>query len=219
MQIIIDGDVSELAEQIRELHTTMNGPVQGFRVEGGPPEPAPFVPPEPRAAAPGAPTGQAPDGAAPELDVHGRPWNEAIHTKTRSKNADESWRYKRSVDKALVAQIETGAAAPVVAAPVNPLTIPPSLLGAAVQPAPLVPAPPVAPPLDPVTHATQLAVKMLEIAGQHGEAVRNEIGVAITAVMVANGVPTLEELVARPECAPQIVVGLQALAQQRGIPC
>lgn len=48
-------------------------------------------------------------GAAPagvELDKHGLPWDNRIHAETKAKIADGSWRKKRGVDPALVAQVE-----------------------------------------------------------------------------------------------------------------
>jgi len=41
-----------------------------------------------------------------EVDKNGMPWNGQIHTETKSKNQDGTWRYRRNTDKALIAQVE-----------------------------------------------------------------------------------------------------------------
>lgn len=57
-------------------------------------------------------------GEAPELlpspeadpmttDSRGYTWDERIHTSTRSKNKDGSWRYRPRVDKELIAEVES----------------------------------------------------------------------------------------------------------------
>ena len=104
------------------------------------PAPSPVVPP-----APVAPTG-------PELDAAGMPYDPRIHSGTKAKIADGTWRKKRGVDDAVVAQVEqqlrnalaAPAAAPV--APVAPAAPPaPAPVVPAPAPAPVVPAPAPAP--------------------------------------------------------------------------
>lgn len=41
-----------------------------------------------------------------ELDSRGLPWDVRIHSKERSRNKDESWRYKRGVEDEIVKQVE-----------------------------------------------------------------------------------------------------------------
>jgi hypothetical protein len=43
---------------------------------------------------------------APDTDANGLPWDERIHSGTKALNADGTWRTKRGVDKALVAEVE-----------------------------------------------------------------------------------------------------------------
>lgn len=61
---------------------------------------APPVPPAPPAAAtqPPVPVG--------EVDKNGLPWDERIHSGSRAKVADGSWRMKRSVEQTKVAEVE-----------------------------------------------------------------------------------------------------------------
>ena len=42
-----------------------------------------------------------------EVDVNGLPWDARIHSATKNKNADNSWRNKRGVDKDLLAKVES----------------------------------------------------------------------------------------------------------------
>lgn len=99
-----------------------------------------------------APAASSPVGNASEVDVKGMPHLLEIHSANKSKNLDGSWRYKRGVDDATIAAIEsqykgaTPAPAP-VAPPILPpaVTLPP--LAQPVAPpqvfAPVVVAPPV----------------------------------------------------------------------------
>jgi hypothetical protein len=82
-------------------------------------------------------------------DSNGRPWDERIHSANQSKNSDGSWRYKRGVDKNLVAQIENSVQPVQHSAPIAPTTAPvaPTL---AVVPTPEVVSPVAPPSLAPV---------------------------------------------------------------------
>ena len=86
------------------------------------PVPAPAVPNErsdvAAAPAPASPTAEA----APEVDVHGMPYDPAIHTTTRTLNADGTWKALRGkADEAKAAKQEFlargGTAAPAEPAP------------------------------------------------------------------------------------------------------
>jgi hypothetical protein len=46
------------------------------------------------------------DHTAPTTDANGLPWHPDIHSGTKALNADGTWRTKRGVDKALVAEVE-----------------------------------------------------------------------------------------------------------------
>lgn len=60
---------------------------------------APVAPPAPTAAGTANPAGSA------EVDIHGVIWDARIHARTKAKIGDGSWRGKRNVDPALVAQV------------------------------------------------------------------------------------------------------------------
>ena len=102
-----------------------------------PPPPVPSAPP---AAAPSA--NVLPVIPAGDVDKHGLPWDDRIHSGTRVKNADGSWRQRRGVDAELVKTVENELRA-LMALPTRPGIT----LGSA---GPLVPPP-------PVTTATEAA--------------------------------------------------------------
>ncbi len=70
---------------------------------------APIVPPPPVPSAPPAAASSAnalPVIPAGDVDKHGLPWDDRIHSGTRVKNADGSWRQRRGVDAHLVKTVE-----------------------------------------------------------------------------------------------------------------
>ncbi len=124
-----------------------------FRAAAVPPGTVPPPPPPP--PAPVAPVilnsdtapPSAPKLASPsELDAEGLPWDERIHSSTKNKTKDGSWKTRRNladgVYEQIVAELRAGASA------VPPVPLPPSVVPAPPLP-PGVPAPPA-----PVAHAT-----------------------------------------------------------------
>lgn len=110
-----------------------------------PPAAASLPAPPPAAAAPAPSAPAAPPSPAVagtvERDKAGLPWDHRIHAKTKTKNADGTWRKLRGVDDAVVVAVEEElrrvaaltappAAAPAAALPPAPLT------GTALPPAP-----------------------------------------------------------------------------------
>lgn len=118
---------------------------------------------------------QAPTPANPNLDANGLPWDKRIHSSSRAKVADGTWRYARNLDKALIATVEAELRAvqaipvpepvapvattpagwpfrandtsvPVVSADGNELVRQVAAECITTPPAPIVPLPPVAPP-------------------------------------------------------------------------
>lgn len=92
---------------------------------------------------------------APAVDSAGIPWDGRIHSENKTTNKDGTWRNKRGVDPAIVAQVMDelrGAPAPVgiheaATKPVESFTTTPAPIAAATPPAPPAPvAPPPAPP-------------------------------------------------------------------------
>lgn len=124
---------------------------------------AAIVPPPATTAVP--PTA-SPAGAV-ERDAKGMPYDGRIHSGTKAKVADGTWRYKRGVGDVYIAQVEaelrgaaaapvqTAAAAPVVGGVGTPWPFPsePDPAVAAISPAPIAPPPVVAPPPAPAVAA------------------------------------------------------------------
>lgn len=102
-----------------------------------PPATGPQEPANPTNAANAAPPVAGAQTGAPtvnpadvEVDKHGLPWDARIHSRTKAKNADGSWRAKRGVQDILVKKVEAelrtamGAGSP--AAPAAPAATPPA---------------------------------------------------------------------------------------------
>lgn len=71
--------------------------------------------------------------AGVEVDKNGMPWNGQIHTETKSKNQDGTWRYRRNTPKETIAAVEAQMRAV--------MALPPAATGAAVPNVPPVPSP------------------------------------------------------------------------------
>lgn len=98
---------------------------------------AAILPPSVAPAAP--PTASPAPAGSGERDSKGMPWDGRIHSSTKAKVADGTWRYKRGVGDAHIALVEAelrGAAAAPVPAPVHAVT--PAGTLAAPAPAPVV---------------------------------------------------------------------------------
>lgn len=91
------------------------------------------------------------NASAPNVDSNGLPWDERIHASTKNTNADGSWKKRRGVDAATVAQVEaelrgaSGAPAAVSAPVAMPVGIPMQL-----SPPPAVAQPAIAPIPQPI---------------------------------------------------------------------
>lgn len=60
---------------------------------------APTPPPPP-------PPATVEESSDTETDAKGMPWDARIHSATKSKNKDGSWRYKRGIDKSIITDVE-----------------------------------------------------------------------------------------------------------------
>lgn len=104
----------------------------------------------PSVPAPAAATALSPA----EVDSKGVPWDARIHTGTKTKNKDGSWRQKRDLDPTILAsvtaELQASMAAPAAAVEVA-APVPPAASSAPTPPAP--PATPAAAPVPPVPSA------------------------------------------------------------------
>lgn len=144
-----------------------------------------FVPPAPTDAAPPVPA--APPAvvhmaaAAPtthvsgaEVDIHGMPWDGRIHSESRAKLADGSWRRRRNTPDEVVTQVEAELRAAMGGAPA-PLA-PPAPASSAPASAPIPSAPPVpaaptaAAPSAPVTGGSWTFPAVVQAVNQRVQA-------------------------------------------------
>lgn len=110
----------------------------------GSPQPpsVPSVPAPPNVPAAAAPTAPVPPAnpAAVERDAAGLPWDGRIHGSTKTKNADGTWRQKRSLDPQVKIAVEAELRAAAAA------TVPPAAPAAPAAPAGVAPPAPLTPP-------------------------------------------------------------------------
>lgn len=167
MRLMIEGNAGYLARVLAALEaadlSVPNGPTTGTASSGTPAAGPTSIAPIPAAPVPMPPTtdpdddddtDDAPIGlasAASDRDASGLPWDERIHSKNKTRNADGSWRKQKGLDPATLASVEAQlrAATPQPApmpTPVMPPPPPPPMPVAA-EPAPIAPPPPVMPPV------------------------------------------------------------------------
>lgn len=145
------------------------------------------------AAAPAAPT-------TPAVDAKGSPWDHRIHASSKALNADGTWRAKRGVDAALVAQVEAELRTVPAATPTLNQLDPAAVFGAAPAPAPVA-AP--APSATPTTMAELMP--RVSNAVVAGKLTPTALGDACMQVGLANVIA----LNAAPQLVPQVFAVLQ----------
>ncbi len=151
-------DLAEAVEGAPLLHATLDAPQVGpfgeedqiLATARSPYLPLPLVNAEPddEEEAPAPPTVGAPAGLAAagvDLDSEGYPWDHRIHSTTKSKIANGTWKIKRGIDSTLIDSVRAefdraaGIPAGTICAPLPPQA-------AAIEPAPTQPAPTPTPP-------------------------------------------------------------------------
>ncbi len=215
------GDRSTMApEQQIAAHAAGTLPVPTIPVA----PPAPTL--NPVAAVPGgaaaveAPQPPTPPAAPPEKDKRGFRWDSRIHASTKVLNADGTWRQRRGVDDALVAQVEAEQtqlnalppAPPVAAAPAA--TAVPEVV---TPPAPPVAAPPVPQAAAPAAPAGMTFPALCEwlngpMLASPPKLTLDEVKV----ILSKHGFDSLPMLMSRPDYVPTIHAELQALVATRG---
>lgn len=184
--------------------------------------------------------------AGVELDKHGLPWDGRIHAESKGKLTDGSWRKKRQVDPALVAQVEAELRQVMGAAPAAPLaqgvapvptpasvaasTIAPSVPTGAV-PLPVAPPPAPAPvagaaPTMPAAPSAAPAGEVPQDARQQFVGLVGRASAAIHAGKVSqaevnqicadSGIPALPLLANRLDLVATVASRIDALIAARG---
>lgn len=154
----------------------------------------------------------------PTTDSKGREWDERIHSSSRATNADGTWRYKRGVDKALVAAIEDGEELPGEPQPVASVPPPPPVAPAPTESAEAVattvadvpPPPPAMTEQAPVVPAAQPSVApapgltFADLMKRIGAAKRDGTltDAQVSEYCGALGIGGLAELASRPDLVP-----------------
>jgi hypothetical protein len=126
------------------------------------------------------------------LDKNGLPWDERIHSSSRVKTADGSWRQKRGVDDALVATVESELKA------LMGIPSPPPVAAVPPPPVPAPAAPAVAEA--PTRQAFVSLISKASAAIQAKKLTQDEL----TSAVVAAGVPSLPLLANRLDLVPQV---------------
>ena len=168
-----------------------------------------------------------------EVDSNGMPWDHRIHSASRNKVGDGSWRMKRGLDEALQAQVEQelratmGLPAPLASVPALPTTpiealtqavvgvpVPPPFVPSAELPAvpvAITPPPPIA-PVGAVTTASPSSPKVtfpqLMQAITRAFAAKTLDQNAIMAACNACGIPSLPMLASRPDMVEAVANAL-----------
>lgn len=186
---------------------------------------------QPAAIAPQPATTAAPLTAPPaplgnvERDSKGMPYDGRIHSASKNKVADGSWRYKRGCDEAVIAQVEAELRAAIAAAPApvggvgTPWPFPDAVAGPAVQvsPTPVAPPPVVAP-----APVAAVAVPVPPAAGVGGIDTYEKLMAALPPKIVSGeltpgqmqqaceqyGVPSIAALATRPDLVPFVAATL-----------
>ena len=126
------------------------------------------VPPPPPPAA--VDPREVPARATTEVDKSGLPWDGRIHASTKARNADGSWRTKRGLDPAVLANVETELKALMAIPAAGPQLVP-----APPPPPPAQQAAPAAPAADDGRLAFVALVGRASAAMQAGKLTQEEI--------------------------------------------
>lgn len=158
-----------------------------------------------------------------EVDKNGLPWDERIHSSSKEKNKDGSWRIKKNVDAAFKAQVETSlravSGAPVPAPPTNTAPV------IANEPAAVIPAPPALPgaiPPPPLPGANVIDpayAALVQLVASNTKSDANPTGRLTDEWLSTAAIPhfcqlpagtKLQDLAHRPDLVAALTAGLKA---------
>lgn len=157
----------------------------------------PLIAPPPPAPLTATPVGTAaPQSLNPvDVDKNGLPWDARIHSSSRAKVTDGSWKYRRGVDDAEVKRVEDELR---------------QLTGVKVQ-SPIAPPPPTNAEVDLRKEFAQLMIRASKGRGE-GKISMEEI----VAVLQPHGVSSLPLLTAKLHVVPQVAAEIDAIIASRG---
>lgn len=177
--------------------------------------PAPAAPTAPVAAAPTAPAAPS-SPAGVELDKNGLPWDARIHSESRNKVADGSWRQRRNLDPTVKANVEAELrhlmALNAGGAPAVPPAAPPAPPPAAAVPQPPTPAPapaavPGASPSSPAP--ADIGALLTKLAPHFASGALTQA--QADAVCQKHGLQNLSQAVLTPALVPALAADFEAL--------
>lgn len=170
----------------------------------------PLIAPPPPAPLTATPVGTAaPQSLNPvDVDKNGMRWDARIHSSSKAKIADGTWKYRRGVTDDEIKKVEAELTGN-VATPSQEQYAPPPL----VQPGPSI-AQLVDPTVDPVVLRQQFAQLMLKVAKSKGEG--KLTAEEVTAVLQPYGVASLPLLANKLEVVPQVTAAIDAILASKG---
>ena len=186
------------------------------------------APPPPASIAPTTTTpGVASSAAGVDLDTKGLPWDGRIHADSKNKIADGTWRKKRNLDPALLAQVEaelrqvmgaTGAPLASTVAPSVP-TPPPVPVAPVTANLPTASASPVVAPPPPAGDVPQEArQQFVGLVGRASAAIQaGKVSQAeVNQICADSGIPALPLLANRLDLVATVASRIDALIAARG---
>lgn len=186
------------------------------------------APPPPVNTAPTTTTpGVASSAAGVDLDANGLPWDGRIHADSKSKIADGTWRKKRNLDPATLAQVEaelrqvmgaTGAPLAPTVAPSVP-TPPPAPVAPVTANLPTASASPVVAPPPPASEVPQDArQQFVGLVGRASAAIQaGKVSQAeVNQICADSGIPALPLLANRLDLVATVASRIDALIAARG---
>ena len=189
-------------------------------------EARPSLPPAPPVVLAGAATPPPPPPAAPppgiDVDAAGMPWDGRIHSSSKAKVADGTWRQKRNLDPALLSSVTAELkqtmglipsqrlASDLVPTPPFAVSVaPPAPPVSSTPPAPPIPTPPpsagAAPIASPSNGNPFLALMKHVTAGFAAKSITQDM---INAAVQGVGLPSLPMLVNQPDKIPAVAAAL-----------
>lgn len=141
-----------------------------------------------------------------DLDAEGLPWDRRIHSRTKSKLSDGTWRKQRGVDEKLIHQVENelrSAMNSTVRAAVPQIPTPPVAMPKAV-----IPTPPSAPP---VLNTADIYNEFMEFINPL-VTTKRITRLQIAEILQMYGIANLPLLLNRPDLIPTITTQIKAIA-------
>lgn len=159
------------------------------------------------------PTPPRPVNLGVELDVRGLPWDNRIHSRTKSKTANGEWKAMRGITpetlKTIEAELLQAVQAPsIIEAPLEAKTIAPASIP--VPPAPIAPVAPVTPVADPIAPPQNDFPSLMHKITSNVNSGKIQ-SASVIKIIQEFGLPSLPVVATRPDLIPSIMARLDAL--------